>query len=192
VLRFAAIAYCYGDGNEKKENSVHYGIMHSVMPKEMLIAALFHDFGHSGGFFTNDGNNIKIAVAGLERYVTETKDDNGYTIPKAIQLVKDTRYPHSKKGGDCECSSYEHYNFMRDCLLDADMYQYCVTTMSSIVGIRQELFKHIPWDKFIAKQIDFMKSIQYRTPWGTKEAEVQRQVTIGKLERFRGLVFPPF
>ena len=57
-------------------------------PKELIVAALFHDFGHSGGFFKDDGKNVSYAYGGFFRCgsdlyasdVWEINLENNHTI----------------------------------------------------------------------------------------------------------------
>jgi len=180
VMYHSAFAYCYKE--DSTLNKVWTDIENCVVPKELLYAALFHDFGHSGGFFANDADNIEVAIEGLERYAGRARASFG----RVLSLIQETQYPHSP--ADAFAPSVE-YRLMRDCLLDADMFQHCVTTMSSMVGIRQEMFKHIPWAELVQRQIEFMSSIQYRTLWGQQVAEPKKQEVMQQLRDFRDMCF---
>jgi len=183
VMYYSSVAYCYDDGTTPKSATIRYGISQSVMPKEMLLAALFHDFGHSGGFFADDAGNVQIAVTAFGKY--EAYTNFKVSRPGTIEdLIRNTQYPHSiPDDTTAEC------RFMGECLLDADMFQYCVTTMNSMVGIRQEYYKHISWDELLEKTIDFLSKIEYRIAWGKVVAEPKKQETIEQLKRFQQACF---
>jgi len=137
VLYYSVVAYCY---DERADNCARFGSVE--LPKEMLYAALFHDFGHSGGFFTDDSANIEVAVDGFDRYVafSSTKDYDVIKLMDEIKvLIYSTRYPHAK----------DDTEVLMQCLQDADLFQYCSTLMSSLIGIKQELFRHLDWESFI-------------------------------------------
>lgn len=71
------------------------------MRKSLLIAALFHDFNHSGGKFDDDAN-IKIALKGLIKMFDETRlwgRGNIFILPTFNRVIINTmihftRYPY--------------------------------------------------------------------------------------------------
>jgi len=114
----------------------------SDTPRELIIAALFHDFDHGSGFFLDDGENIERALMGL----------NGFALADAMPedvfaaqfLVVETKYPftpivlHEK-----DVRNSDEYRFQVSCLRDADMLQNCNDTLlANFVGIKQELFRY--------------------------------------------------
>jgi hypothetical protein len=75
----------------------------TLTPRQMrnlLITALFHDFDHPGhphpGEDDPDRINIRIAIAGLRRYITPT--DCAF-LPEIEALIEATHYPY-KIGSD--------------------------------------------------------------------------------------------
>jgi hypothetical protein len=68
--------------------------------RNLLIAALFHDFDHPGHPHPNEGDpdriNIPIAIAGLRRYVMPA--DRAF-LPQVEALIEATHYPY-KIGSD--------------------------------------------------------------------------------------------
>lgn len=59
--------------------------------RDLLIAALFHDFDHSG-MVGNDDLNIERAIRGLKKYALE--EDQGFYLEDSIALMRATEFPH--------------------------------------------------------------------------------------------------
>jgi HD superfamily phosphodiesterase len=59
--------------------------------KILLIAALFHDFNHSGGKLKNDSENVKLAIEGFQKYTKESKEDTEFIC----DLIKITEFPYN-------------------------------------------------------------------------------------------------
>lgn len=69
------------------------------------IAALFHDFNHSGGELT-DNENIKLAVKGLTDFSSEY-----IHYDKIVNLIELTEFPHKRPPS----------TMMEEIMLDADL-----------------------------------------------------------------------
>jgi len=132
-------------------------------PVHVLLAALFHDFGHSGGLFP-DGKNVEIAADAFRyfHFHNERKREpyispDAYHVDMVANLILATEYPH-----ELECLTAD-----RMCLLDADMMQYCNDTLfGCLVGIRSECFRYTGWDEYLEKTIEFLDGIAFHTPYG--------------------------
>lgn len=55
----------------------------------LLIAALFHDFNHSAGKFTDDVN-VKNSISSFWKYSVESEIDS----EKIVEIIKATQYPY--------------------------------------------------------------------------------------------------
>lgn len=74
----------------------------------MLIAALFHDFNHSGGKFKNDSDNIDYA---LDAFLMDSQENVEDELDIGL-LICSTQYPYN--------ADYEP-TFLEKILRDADM-----------------------------------------------------------------------
>jgi HD superfamily phosphodiesterase len=84
--------------------------------RNLLIAALFHDFDHPGhphpGEQDPDRINIRIAIAGLRRHITA---DDRASLPEIEALIEATHYPYKTAG--------EELDLLGKILRDADLAQ---------------------------------------------------------------------
>ena len=84
--------------------------------RNLLIAALFHDFDHPGhphpGEQDPDRINIRIAIAGLRRHITA---HDRASLPAIEALVEATHYPYKTAG--------EELDLLGKILRDADLAQ---------------------------------------------------------------------
>jgi len=178
-----------------KYSSLHFN---SRMP--MLIAALFHDCNHSGGFFRIgfDNCNTENARFALSQYM-QTLDSffNG-------QFFDADRKKARKRIADCaiaaefiDALTYPHKPISVNtspavlCLRDADLFQVCSTLFSSVVGIKNESFKHMSWEEFFQKEIEFLQQIEFKSAWGKDIAEPKKQETIEYLKRLQLCCYNP-
>jgi hypothetical protein len=96
----------------------------TLIPIALLLAALFHDFGHSGGFFTNDYGNIAPVirllggkgepnVPGVTNCFMEDAllpgVSNSVRKSYFLMLIKSTEYPYKE-------STFDFYTVCRDIL----------------------------------------------------------------------------
>src|SRR5260370_33360710 len=109
----------------------HAGIirrnLRHVKMRNLLIAALFHDFDHPGhphpGEQDPDRINIRIAIAGLRRHITA---HDRASLPAIEALVEATHFPYKTAG--------EELDLLGKILRDADLAE-----MLSPVSIQQDV-----------------------------------------------------
>ena len=148
-------------------------------PRELITAALFHDFDHSGGFFTDDSKNIERAIAGFSRWCAEHSENSDFYITVA-DLIGWTQYPFREKSPTVEIA----------CLRDADMMQHCNDTLlANFVGIKKELFKYDSYDEYTEKSLAFLRNLHYETEYGKTFGAKKLCRAIAELEKFQRLVF---
>jgi len=178
------------------------GANYEDTPKELIIAALFHDFGHSGGFFADDTRNIFLASDGFANACVSRVIPEGVHQSVVHDLISGTKYPFDESAeeytrkyvaGTDYCSSgvvsEEQFCFMLQCLRDADLMQNCNDTLlSNFVGIKSGLFKRDDYREYTQKHIDFLKTVKYQTPQGKAE-QVEIENAVELLEQFQKLVF---
>jgi hypothetical protein len=123
----------------------------------LLIAALFHDFDHSGKA-GNDDLNIERSVRGLETYITEADRP---LIEEIAKLIKATQYPYVVEADTLELSGL--------ILRDADVSQ-CL----SVAWIQQCVFGFAEeWNvtpcEVLRRQKPFLDSVRFHTSWAQNQ-----------------------
>jgi hypothetical protein len=127
-----------------------------LSPREMrnlLIAALFHDFDHSGKQ-GNDDLNIEIAIRGLKKHLHP--DDKDY-FEAICDIIRPTQYPYT--------SASETLPLLAQILRDADASQAFSTAwiQQVVFGLAKE------WGmsprQVLEMQGPFLSSLSFSTSW---------------------------
>jgi hypothetical protein len=124
----------------------------------MLITALFHDFDHPGhphpGENDPDRINIRIAIAGLRRYVMPA--DRAF-LPEIEALIEATQYPY-KTGS-------EKLDLLGRIIRDADLAQALSPAwiQQVVIGLAQE-WRVQPLD-VLKSQASFLAGFSFNTRW---------------------------
>jgi hypothetical protein len=146
----------------------------------LILAALWHDYAHSGGFFTADAKNIERAVAGFTQWAQTESSISLESKSCIIDLIRDTKYPFTEPAKTIE----------RQILREADMLQNCNDTLlTNFVGIKQELFRYDSYTEYAQKSLVFLCSIKYETKYGKEVGQKKLDAAIEHLEKFCHLVF---
>ncbi len=142
----------------------------SINPSEMrslLIAAMFHDFDHSG-MMGNDDLNIARAIRGLEANL------DAWDIPRRstiVSLIRATEYPHA--------IPFEQLDLYGRIIRDADMAQGldAAWIQQTVFGLAAERGKK-PIE-ILAQQLTFYANLKFHTewarlkfPWATIDAKI--------------------
>lgn len=135
--------------------------------RDLLIAAMFHDFDHSG-MAGNDDLNIARSVRALEKYILP--EDRPHMEDIAL-LIRATEFPYK--------IASEELSLSGQIIRDADVAQ----TFSE-AWIQQIIFGlSAEWSKtpieILKAQISFLKGIKFHTEWGRKmvtEADIIRKL----------------
>lgn len=149
----------------------HEGLLDRTI-KPILIAAVFHDFNHSGGKLP-DSENIKIAVENFLKYSIEAEEDNKFII----DLIRCTEYPFDP---DFD----KRLSLEQKIIRDADILQWIETDFMQHVmfGLKQEFEgKTILESGDISRQINFMKSINPFTQYGEIKIQLRMENLIEEL-----------
>lgn len=85
----------------------------------LVVAGLLHDWGHSGGRFTDDDDNIAVAIRELESHRQRLTDEFGpQFVDKVADLIMSTRYPYHGLP-DCNLEAVlrdaDHLYFLTPC-----------------------------------------------------------------------------
>ncbi len=122
--------------------------------RNLLIAAIFHDFNHPG-LMGDDDLNIARAVRGLRKYILSQD------VPHVGQiewLIKTTEYPYKTETSSLQLES--------QIIRDADMGQSLAMAwiQQVIFGLAGEWGK--PPIDILKSQIGFLKNLKFYTDWG--------------------------
>lgn len=125
--------------------------IHKKEIKNLLIAALFHDFNHSGGKL-KDSENVKNAILAFEEHSKQPKEDN----LKIIEIIKATEYPY--------VISEDKLNIYQKIIRDADLLQSFEDNYIQQITIglgMQEMGLDVK--SILIGQENFLKNIKFHT-----------------------------
>lgn len=114
----------------------------------LVIAALFHDFNHSGGKL-KDAENVKNAIKAFEDISEENDIDNKFIT----DVIKATEYPYV----------IDEPNIYQEIIRDADLLQGSKDNwiQQIVLGLSSEFKQDI--SKFIDVQSNFLKDLKFNT-----------------------------
>lgn len=145
--------------------SVYEGALYHDLPLQsqidLVVAALFHDYGHSGGK-TDDVTNIKVAKQALDLYTAMRYHMVEY-IPDVVRLlISVTQYPFTT------APIFAQEKIIRD----ADLMEMGRDTWHEMVieGLRKEIQvsrnREITLEEMYRGQLDFHATAVWYTDWG--------------------------
>ena len=126
--------------------------------RTLLIAALFHDFDHTGrphrGDEDPDGINIEIAISGLRRYLTS---DDRALLPEIEALIEATHFPYK--------ADSQKLDLLGKIIRDADLVQALspVWIQQVVIGLAREA--GVSPLAMLKAQSSFLTSLRFNTPW---------------------------
>jgi hypothetical protein len=124
----------------------------------LLIAALFHDFNHSGrphpGKEDPDGINIETAIAGLRRYITP---DDRALLPEIEVVIEATHFPHQ--------TASEKLDLLGKIIRDADLAQALSPAwiQQVVIGLAREW--RVKPLAVLRAQRSFLATLPFNTQW---------------------------
>jgi hypothetical protein len=141
--------------------------------RNLLIAALFHDFDHTGRT-GNDDLNIELAIRGLRKHIAPI--DEMY-FGEIVAIIRPTEYPHKV--------SADLLDLSQKILRDADVSQaFSVAWIQQvIIGLSVEM-NSTP-TVMLNMQEAFIANLQFSTSWARKKFDDEKQK---KIEEVRGLL----
>ncbi len=126
--------------------------------RNLLIAALFHDFDHAG-VAGDDAVNIERAIRGLQAHIADEDADN---FDEIAYIIRCTEFPYKMPSDKISLSG--------QIIRDADLSQnFSVAWIQQVVfGLSKE------WEKdaieVLAMQEKFMRNVlRYHTEWGQQK-----------------------
>jgi hypothetical protein len=126
--------------------------------RNLLIAALFHDFDHPGHPHREaddpDGINIDLAIAGLRHHIAP---NDRSSLPEIEALIKATHYPYTVSGDKLDLSGR--------ILRDADLAQALspVWIQQVVIGLARE--QRIRFPEILRQQPAFLSALPFDTEW---------------------------
>lgn len=125
---------------------------------DLLVAALFHDFNHSGGKFDDD-TNIYNAKMALDAWYNES--DTSVNIDNIKSYIDITRFPYNVESS--------MLNLPQQILRDADMGSIFTDNwfQTIMLGLSSEINQDI--SDFLEAQINFMKNMKPNSEWFKNE-----------------------
>lgn len=141
--------------------------------RQLLIAAMFHDFNHTGRY-GNDDHNIMRALRGLETHCLPCDQSDLLVIG---ELVKATEYPPKR--------AHSEFELPAQILCDADVAQaFSVAWVQQVVfGLAAE-WGHEP-KAVLATQQPFLRGLSFSTEWAKKQ--FPREVIEAKIAEAKAL-----
>lgn len=133
---------------------------------ELILAALFHDYNHSGGELTDD-LNISKALNGFESFLIYDGNFEQHLYDKVSEIIKVTQFPFVRE------PSTDQEKIIRD----ADLMQCYEESWYEhiIMGLRQEIEvsskKEISVKEMLENQLKFISSSTFYTEWGQERFE---------------------
>jgi len=125
------------------------------------LAALFHDFNHSGGKL-KDNENIELAIEGLNDFLLY---EDRIDINKIISIIKATEFPHKQMD----------LNMLQKIIRDADTMGGISDNWFDIVtSLASELKKNLI--DFIPIQLGFLNNIKFNTSYCNNLLEDRRDI----------------
>jgi len=140
---------CYSALLYYKESGVDFG----PRGRKLLIAALFHDYGHLAGKAKSDQENIDEAVAGL---CMNIHNDDRKLVRDTRELIVSTHYPYKRPA----------QNYDEDILRDADKAQALSTAWIQQIGVGLATEMNISMEEMLRKQVFFLSNLRFETSWG--------------------------
>lgn len=118
---------------------------------ELLIAALFHDYNHSGGKL-KDIENIEIAIKGCKEFLDTIDHDLNIDVIESV--IKATEYPSPIKGD---------LTIEQKIIQDADMCYLLndIAIVKLYYGLREEF--GVELDKFLENQLAFFETVKFNS-----------------------------
>jgi predicted metal-dependent HD superfamily phosphohydrolase len=133
------------------------------------LAALFHDYNHSGGKLKDD-ENIEVALEELKKYLKIINKSDLFNNIKKIIIV--TEYPHKDLDLD----------ILEKIIRDADTMGGIVDDWISVVkSLAKEYNKELK--DFIPIQIKFIENVKYNTDYCNKLLKDNKKEIIKKLKK---------
>lgn len=126
----------------------------------LIVAALFHDFNHSGGEHP-DWYNVKVAVNSFRDFFMDGKYHDGEFYDDVIDIIRGTEYPY--------VTPKDILTIRQKIIRDADLMQATADNWFGMImlGLSKEA-KGVDLDKMTSGNLKFHMGIEMCTEWGQR------------------------
>lgn len=145
----------------------------------LVLAAMFHDFGHHS---KDDSRNVNLAKEMFKGAVTVLRpnfetDDFIADVQLALEIIDCTKYPYEIATADLSMTG--------KIIRDADLLQWTHPTMieHNFIGLSAEM--EIPLDEFIPKNKEFITNITFATKYAQREAAAVLREKLNEIDLFQ-------
>jgi hypothetical protein len=146
--------------------------------RNLLIAAIFHDFNHTG-MFGNDDVNIILALRALQKHILP-EDKNHYN--EIAYMIKATQFPY--------VIGEEGLSLEAQILRDADLSQaFSVAWIQQVIFGLSEEWNQKPIE-VLRMQSGFISKLKYRTDWAKTIFEDERESKIAESNELLAILEP--
>jgi len=121
---------------------------------ELLIAAIFHDFNHTGGRLKNDSENVDRAIEAFEKFTSENNSSN----IRIKNIIRATEFPFKN----------DELDILQKIIRDADVMQWLEPNYIQhvLIGLNGEFHNSSSVTiELIQNSLDFMKSVEIFTKY---------------------------
>jgi hypothetical protein len=140
------------------EACVYYGdVLDKRTMRNLLIAAMFHDFDHPGRT-GNDDLNIEIALRGLAKHILP---EDGPYFNDIADIIRPTEFPHKISSDTLPLPA----QILRDC--DASQALSVAWIQQVVIGLSAEM--GIPTRDLLAMQEPFLSRLTFSTTWAKEK-----------------------
>jgi HD superfamily phosphohydrolase YqeK len=137
------------------------------------VAALFHDYNHSGGKLT-DEENIELAIKGLKKFIKDNSID--INEDEIINIIKCTEFPHK----DIKLSELQ--KIIRDADTVGGIMDDWFNTICSLADeMKKSLYEWIPF------QIKFLDNLKFNTLYCNELLKTNKDIIIKELLHLKTL-----
>ena len=166
------VIYCYEIAKKDDKLSVDE-------IRTLLLAALFHDFNHSQGKFS-DTENVKNAIAILRLFCIGIESAN--TINTASEIIKATEFPHVIPDEDLTP--------LQIIIQDADFLQMCTDDFiqTIMIGYFQSELNQLDFKKNLEGELKFLNTVKYQTDAAKEIAAIKLPEKIALVNRMLALI----
>lgn len=150
----------------------------SDLNRALLLAALFHDFRHSGGS-RSDADNIQVAIAGMRDFYNKHVKVHPYMLDLAERCILVTEYPFI----------HEPTSPIQRIIRDADILQSFEPNYKEMLleGLRYELVRSsgqkMSRRQYVEKTVEFMESVTFYTEEAQRYADAVRPIFIRNMRK---------
>ena len=145
--------------------------------RNMLIAALFHDYNHPGET-GNDARNIEIAIRGLKTFLLPIDQPH---LGEISEYIKATQFPHLKLELTLAAK------IVRDSDIAYTLSDAWIQTVS--FGLNQEI--GLSTEEMLRSQEGFLRSLKFETEWAEKEYTPRIDLRIAEANEMCEVIYGP-